>query len=186
MRRGLLALCATLILSACSFWSEQPLFDPHEATTPFANGAHFTWRADDGSEERIVYRRAGQGYQLSPPGDEDEHIIAIFLPISSTPEDDYIIQVQMRRGEVVRAYAFMWRTETGHRFIVAPSAFRGETAEAELDELCAQRTSRECKLRRREDVLRLYREMVYPAFVVGNQTPANFMDQLLIEDSSAK
>lgn len=177
--RAALALAAALLLAACAFWSERPLFEPHEAAAPFADGARFTWipEREQGREE-VVYRRVGAEYEIAQIDHADDPPIrALFIAVPSTPEDDYIVQAKLGYSEDTRAIAFMWPIEGGHRFIVAPRAL-GSISRERLDALCRPQPSGECRFESREQVLAVYEEIIYPLFVASEATPADYIDQI--------
>lgn len=172
-------LCAALTLAACSFYSDAPLFEDREAAAPFADGAQYLWRENgrqDG-EQRVIYRRVGVRYEVSSADAEERPITALFVAIPQTPEEDYIVQVQLEGGEPGRAYVFLWRIEGGYRFISAPGALLAE-AEPTLAALCRQRRNDECELASARDAVALYQSAVYSTFVTGGVTPSNFVDQI--------
>lgn len=184
--RAVLALCAALFLSACVFSSETPLFDESEAATPFADGERFLWSENGRNPELVVYRRIGRAYSLAPEIDKSPMRI-LFIAVTDTPEEDYIAQVQLVSDEAVRAYAFMWRTETGWRIVAAPQAFAEDSpAQALMQTLCAARANSECEFARREDVLTFYREAAHPIFVSGGARPESYMDQTPTEGASPR
>lgn len=175
-------LAAALLLPGCAFWSERPLFEASEAATPFADGQHFIWREDGAAEtQHIMYRRLGSDYEIVRVGEDDTPFIVTFVPVTETPESDYVIQASLRRDEESRVYAFMWATAQGHRIVAAPQALdAAPEAAALLDELCASRPNGECQLLSQEDLLALYLRAVYPTFVAGEAVPADFIDQLAV------
>lgn len=172
-----LALAATL--GACAFWSEEALFDERGAARPIADGSRFLWIEDGGEPDRVVYRRAGAGYQAAAIDAEDEPLHVLFFSVSETSEEDYVVEVAVRPDEPARFYAYMWRTAEGYRLVSAPRVLeedpRGQQA---LARLCGARPSGECRLDRAEDVLALYRDAIHPAFVVAGATPNDYVDQI--------
>lgn len=181
--RAWTALAAAALLSACAFWSSEPLFSENEAASPFADGQVVLWRENGASEEaqRLVYRRAGNRYNLSSFEEGESPIPVLFFSVSDTPEEDYIVQTPLEKGEQSRVYVFMWRTEQGFRFVSAPRSLEAAPGAAQaLSELCVQRPNGECRLARREDVLALYTRLVYPTFVAGGATPSSYIDQIAV------
>lgn len=178
--RTALAVCAALLLSACAFASERPLFDENEAVSPFADGARFIWLEDgEGDGQTVVYHRIGRAYDVAPKRGGETPLRVIFIDVPDTPEEDYVAQVRLRADEPMRAYAFLWRTEQGWRIVAAPGAFAEDSpAQALMRTLCAARPNNECHFARREDVLTFYHDAVHPIFVAGDARPEDFMDQI--------
>ncbi|MEZ6022004.1 MAG: hypothetical protein R3C16_00965 [Hyphomonadaceae bacterium] len=179
MKRALAGMTLALLLGACVFSSEAPLFSEDEAVTPFAEGVQFTWVENGGEGREVVtYHRAGAAYQIGPDGRE-EAIHALFIDLPETPEDDYIVQVRLRPEEPVRAYAYMWRIAGGYRTVASPGAFpKGSIGETAMQTKCMRMSMRECRFATAADVRAFYLEAVYPAFVVGDAIPGDYMDQL--------
>lgn len=177
--RAVVGLCAALLVAACAFWSERPLFADAEAAHPFADGARFVWR-ESGSQQQqsIVFTRAGAGYVLQDENAPDEQPIQMmFIPVPATPEDDFIAQVKLPNAEGARAYAFVWPHGQGYRLFAAPSALDAlSAAEPVLVRHCAARPQGECQVASREGVLAIYAEAVYPAFVTGAAAPRAYIE----------
>lgn len=175
--RAAFAASAMLALAACAFSSEQPFFTPSDAAQPFSEG-RYTLREDGGGTQALLFRRANGGYRLRPVNEPDSAWMPVlFVPVRQTPEDDYIVQVQLRTDENARAYAFMWPAGRGYRLITLPSELEDQPGgEHALTARCASRPNGECQVAKREDLLALYNEIVYPAFVIGGQTPDDYMD----------
>jgi hypothetical protein len=180
MKRAASALVVALLLGACVFSSETAFFAEDEALAPFADGARYIW-IENGSEETrqvVSYRRAGGAYEIGWE-DEDDRLHALFIGVPETAEEDYIVQVRIDEGERATAYAFMWRTQAGYRAITSPRVFEpGSEGEAVADRLCERVGMGECRFASAEAVREFYHTAVYPAFVLGGQTPANYIDQL--------
>jgi hypothetical protein len=177
--RALWGLCAALLLAACAFWSERPFFADTEAAHPIADGARFVWR-EAGSQQRqtVVFTRAGAGYVLQDESEPDERPIEMMLiAVPDTPEGDFIAQVKLPNAEGARAYAFLWPSGDGYRLFAAPSALDAmSAAEPVLVRHCAARPQGECKIAAREDLIAIYREAVYPAFVSGAAAPRAYIE----------
>ena len=167
---------AALALSACAFTSEAPFFQPREAVYPISDGATLDF-ADSGGEVTPLtfHQAAAGGYGVIDASHADEPMEVLFIAIAETPEDDYILQVQLERGDSSRAYAFMWREGEGFRMVMDPGILEpSHKILVGLDTFCTWRPYRECTLRTREDLLTLYRNAIYPRFVVGNESPGSF------------
>src|SRR5262249_45825225 len=118
MKRFFVAVFA-LVLSACAFSSEEPLFAARDAATPIRDGAQFAWiEGGESSEQRsLLFRRDGRAYVVEAVGrSADRPMRALFVPIRETREDDYIVQTQFDDDAV--AYAYLWRRGDGYRMIV--------------------------------------------------------------------
>jgi hypothetical protein len=127
----------------------------------------------------VIYRRAGQGYQVFPVDDDDRPIDVLFVAVSETPEEDYIAQAALFEDEQVRTYAFMWRVDDGYRVVAAPRVVEGEArGDAALARYCSARINGECRFDRAADVVAFYREAIYPALVAGGRTPVDYIDQV--------
>lgn len=170
-----------VLVAACAFWSERPLFAGSEAVHPFADGARFIWR-EHGSEERIplTFTRNGDGYTLQDERAPDERPIEMMLvAVPETPEQDFIAQVTLPNGDTSRAYAYLWPVGGGYRVFAAPNALdQLAAAEATLAAHCIQRPQGECKIETREGVLAIYRGVIYPRFVAGGAAPSDYMDMV--------
>lgn len=179
--RALLGLCAALLLAACAFWSERPLFADADAAHPFADGMRFVWR-ESGSQQQqtIIFTRSGAGYVLQDIDEPDERPIQMMLiAVPETPENDFIAQVQLPNAEGARAYAFLWPHGEGYRLFAAPGALDAlSAAEPVLVRHCAARPQGECQIASREGVEAIYAEAVYPAFVTGAATPRAYIELL--------
>lgn len=177
--KRLAALLFAAALGACAFWADRALFDENDAAQPIADGARFAWIENGAMQDRVSYRRVGAGYEVAPVGENDDPPMRVwFFTVNETPEEDYIAQVAMRQGESERFYAFMWRTAEGYRLIAGPRALEDAGGQEALSRRCSARPSGECRFDRADDVVALYREAVYPAFVLGDATPSDYVDQV--------
>lgn len=183
--RAAAAIALAALLAACAFWSDAALFDEGDAVAPIADGARFLWIEDGGDvTQTIVYRRIGAGYEFVSVNSDEAPMGVIFIEVRETPEEDYIAQVTLRPGEKSRAYAFMWRTETGYRIVSAPRVLEDdEQGDAVLAQRCADRPSGECRISNAADVVALYREAIYPAFVLTGAEPNDYIDQTPIAEA---
>ena len=182
--RAWAGLAAGLLLAACAFWSERPLFGEEDGALPFDDGARFIWRenGNDEAAQEVVYHRAGRRYDVTPSAGGERPMRVMFVDVPETAEEDYIAQVALPSEESVRLYAFMWRAEGGYRIIAAPRAFAGGSpGRRMMDRVCVTQRNGECQLGSRQKLMELYLNAVYPAFVVGDETPEDFMDQLPID-----
>lgn len=172
--RAALAVVVSLALTGCAFYADQALFARNETTAPFADGARFSWFENGRARETVTYRRAGEGYEVRQANGEDAPMRVEFIPVRQTPDEDYVVQVAMDRTGDGRIYAFMWRTDEGFRIVAAPAV----AEESALARYCATRPNGECGFARREDLLAFYRAAIYPEFVAGGVTPADYLDQV--------
>jgi hypothetical protein len=173
--KRLLSSLFAVIVGACSFSSEEPLFRARDAAAPIRDGAQFAWiEGGKASEQRsLLFRREGRAYVISPVGRSDERPMhAMFIPIRGTREEDYVVQTRFDEDAI--AYAFLWRHGDGYRMIVNLRAF-GEKA-PDVAGLCTLRQYAECAFTEREALLRFYRAYVLPAFVRGGTTPDEYME----------
>ncbi len=172
MRRGIVAL-GLLLLSACSFASENPLFNESEGVAVFGQRQVMRWTEQpSGDIERIAFARQGNAYLMAPTG-EDERIRVFFAPIAETPEDDYVAQTRIDPEGQGIVYAFVWRTADGFRVISTPASVGEDGATSPF---CTALAYQQCEFKRREDVIGYYRESVYPRFVAGSEMPASYID----------
>lgn len=180
------ALSLATLMGACVFGSERPLFADDEAAFPFPDGyvaALVEVSVSSGASEdaeSVIYRRVGRRYEIAEanPSSTDEPLGAMFVAISDTPEEDYVIQMtQFEPDEESTIYAFMWRTDGGYRILSAPQAV-GEAGEAAIATHCHSENASfgECHFATREDVMNFYREAVHP-FAVSGETPTHYVDQ---------
>jgi hypothetical protein len=183
--RAAAAFALATLLGACAFWSDAALFDERDAVAPIQDGARFLWIEDNGDEtQTIVYRRVGAGYEFVAVNSDEAPMGVIFVEVSETPEEDYIAQVTLRPEDKSRAYAFMWRTERGYRIVSAPRIFDDdERGGAALAQRCAERPSGECRFSSASDVVALYREAIYPAFVLTGAEPNDYIDQTPVAEA---
>lgn len=172
MRRGFIAL-GVLLLSACSFGSENPLFSESEGVALFGQRQVMRWTEHpSGDIERIGFVQQGSAYLMAPIG-EEERIRVFFAPIVETPEDDYVAQARIDPEGQGVVYAFAWRTRAGFRVISTPTSVGEDGATSPF---CTALAYQQCEFKRREDVIGYYRESVYPRFVAGAETPASYVD----------
>lgn len=174
--RALAALCFAALTSACVFWSEKPLFDTEDAVALFADGGRFVW-TEGGATQSVTYRLTAGARRYSVlPDDGERPIDVAFFPIAETPEDDYVAELYLPADEHVPVYAFMWAIDGGYRVVAAPRALN-EQGQALRERLCSAGPYGECQLESQDALLSFYREGVYPSFVIGGQTPNDFIDQ---------
>lgn len=176
LRRAGAFVCA-LFLCACAFTSDAPFFREREAVQPFANGAQFRWLENGTRDQRaIVFQREGRAYAVLSLADgvDERSLHALFVPIRETREEDYVVQTVIEEGDGV-AYAFLWRTESGYRFVINLMAF--EARPGDLARYCEERAYNECHFASRRDLIAFYRAHVLPAFVrPGAPPPGEFID----------
>jgi hypothetical protein len=183
--RAAAAIALAAFLGACAFWSDGALFDESDAVAPIADGARFLWVEDDAGEtQTIVYRRVGAGYEFVAVNSDETPMGVIFVEVRETPEEDYIAQVTLRPEDKSRAYAFMWRTDRGYRIVSAPRVLEDdERGAAALAQRCSARPNGECRFSGASDVVALYREAVYPAFVLTGDDPNDYIDQTPVAEA---
>jgi hypothetical protein len=175
-RGSLLGLA--LLLASCAFSSEAPLFGDNEAAHPIADGGRFIWRDSDERETHdVTFRRTGESYSLNETGrTTGDDMNVMFVPVRSTPEDDYIAQIRLSNGDGI-AYAFMWHEHDGYRAFASPGGLRDDDgANQPMARVCEVRSYNECRFHKRGDVLAYYREILYPGFVHGRGTPASYIE----------
>jgi hypothetical protein len=123
--RGLLVATA---LVACSppHASQGALFGPESVAQPFGDGAIIRWLDEDqGGAFQFQARLAGLGYELWV-ADRIEHIVE-FVPITTTPEEDYVVQRLIpSEDEPGFIYFFLWREAEGYRARRVWAQSRGE------------------------------------------------------------
>lgn len=177
MRAGV--LCALALLGACAFGSDQELFSVSDAAQPFADGARFTWVESGGERLDVVFRRDADGrYTIAPTSGEDPLPGVLFVPIASTPEEDYVAQLRFNTDNDGVVYAFLWRTAEGYRVVVDPGQLTPDDELSAADPYCTWQTYQGCGLSSREDAFGVYGALIYPRFVVGAQTPEGYIDLL--------
>src|SRR5262249_49100842 len=137
--------------------SDAPFFTDTDAVQPIADGALYEWRSVGDSEApfNVVFARAGARYNLIRTDKRDEPMNGVmFVPIPSTPEDDYIVQAQLHADDPSTAYAFMWRDGRGYRVFLDPRAFNADRQwPARAHDFCEERGYGECHFRKRDDVV---------------------------------
>ncbi len=174
-----LILIALLALSACAFSSDRPFFVKADAAFPLAIGARLEWHdRPDGESFVMQVARDEGGYVFRDEAKPDEPLRnVLFIPITDTPEEDYIVQVRLRADDEATAYGFLWRTAEGYRAITSPSAFESDDAHtAMLTRLCAARGYGACHVRSARDLRAIYRRIVRPLFVTGAAVPDSYVD----------
>ncbi len=175
-KRALALLMAYLALAACAFSSEAPLFAESESAAPIADGAVFDWRENPEGESVVVsFHRVGAGYELRPVSKPDEEPMRgiLFIPVTQTPVEDFIVQIQFKPDETAATYAFLWRVGDRYRMIVAPPDELEANASSPF---CKQRQMGECGFVAAADVRAYYERVLYPVFVTGAATPENFLE----------
>lgn len=185
MRAG--AFFALVFLSACAFGSDTALFNSSDAARPFANDARFIWDESDDSAQRfpVVFTLEADGrYTLNSPSNDEPMHGLLFVAVNDTPEEDYVAQFRPRSDEPAVLFAFLWRTSAGYRVVVDPGRLTADDNLSAGDAYCEWGSMQSCGLSRREDVLGIYRALVYPRFVVGGEAPESYLD-LLSESTSA-
>lgn len=160
-----LALLTALALSACSFSSEQALFNDSDAAQPFADGARFTWRAPDDPPMTVTFQREGAGYTVTEASHTDRPMTGVLLvPIPETSQEDYVVQWTPEDGEPGRTYAFMVRVPDGYRVFSGPGSFEDSgDGPKPADAFCERRAYGECVFDSRTDLLAYYQAIAYPA-----------------------
>lgn len=169
-------VAAALALSGCAFTSPTALFEASDASYPILDGAHFKWREMPGGEPvDVTFRRSGVGYDVLREGEGFEDVI--FIPIATTPEDDYIVQYMVSASGGGFAYAYFWPTTAGYRVYSNPRAFdRSHEAPASGAPFCGDGNYGECVFRSREDAFAYYERVIYPAFVASARSPAGYLE----------
>jgi hypothetical protein len=183
--RGLVAAALLLLISACAFHSDRPLFRESEAATPFADGARFLWReGNDGEARTVVYRRVGRGYEISAEEDTDDQVMRVLFIRANDMAPHYILQVQMGADEPGRIYAFAWRTQTGLRIIAAPSVVRAVPTIGPLmmERNCVPSPNGECRLITRDNVLGIG-SAAFRGYALEPMTPEDYIDQTPISNN---
>jgi hypothetical protein len=172
-RRALAGLVALLGLAGCAFSSAAPLFDAREAQEPIPDGAVYLWSEQPaGSDFLVRFTHVGQIYELTSLADpaDDPMRGLLFIPVPETPEEDFIVQAQLKPDETAAVYAFMWRVGEGWRVLAAPPA------EAAQSGLCKPKQMGECAFARPADVRAYYRDRVYGPHVAGMAEPEDYID----------
>lgn len=171
MRLHLIAsLAAALALSACVFSSQQPFFTEAEAAHPFGDGSRYRWIEDGDSEIVLVFHHDNGAYDIDNVADDEDRMRSVlFVAVPETPEDDYILQWSAPESGIGVAYAFVWRQGASYRIASSPSGVfgRDDGKPSRADAFCSWRAYRECALASRRDLLRLYRELIYPQIASG-------------------
>lgn len=175
MRLAILA--AALALAGCAFSADTPLFSPEEAAFPFADGALVEMRDPDHPEEadRFIFSATPQGYVLQEVGAAEPagaSSAVLFVAVTDTPEEDYIISLPSDDAGAGVNFAFAWRAADGLHLISNPREFEdAPDAQAWLDAHTEALSYGERRFTRREDVLAFHRDFIAPRFVRGGATP---------------
>jgi len=176
-RRSCIALIGALLLSACAFGAERSLFSVEEAVYPFADEAAFVWRMENEKPLHVRYRRVEGAYVITQEGNEDEPMLARFVPVPETPEDDYIVETKMGAKEDGRVFAFLWREAGADRIFFSPGGLSSPAAIEVRDRICAMRQYGECQLHSAAQVRALYLEAIYPYVVRGGEALESLIAQ---------
>lgn len=179
MRAGV--LLALLALASCAFGSEREFFTAADGAQPFENGAHWMWveSEDFGNRVDLVFERGADGrYTAAPTSGEEPIRGVLFVPITSTPEEDYVVQVRLKADDDGAVYAFLWRTDAGYRLVADPGRLTEDDDLSTADAYCVWQTYQSCSISRRDDVFSIYAALVYSRFVVGGETPESYVDLL--------
>lgn len=167
----IVGLAAALALSACVFSSQQQFFTEAEAAHPFGDGSRYRWVEDGDSENVLVFHHNNGAYDIDDvAGDEEDGMRnVLFVAVTETPEEDYILQWPAPDRGIGVAYAFVWRRGDSYRIASSPSGLfgRDDGKPSRADAYCTWRAYRECALASREELLRLYRELIYPQIASG-------------------
>lgn len=180
-------LAALALLSACAFGSEQELFSAGDGAQPFADGDRWIWQESEDSGNRfdLVFDRDANGrYTVAPTSGQEPIPGVLFVPIASTPEEDYVVQVRLNTEREGAVYAFLWRTADGFRLVVDPGRLTPDDNLSAADPYCEWQSYQGCGLSSREDVFGVYSALIHPRFVVGGETPESYVD-LLPPDAAA-
>lgn len=176
------AAFATLMamsLSACTFTSEEPLFDPQDAVALFPDGAQFEFEVSDfGRPSTLTYERSGTGYLVSSNEPNDLPLLAQFVPVPQTVEDDYIVQAQAANGTVF--YGFMMRGDEVDLLVAAPSDL---LPNAGSQGGCAAGSAAPCVFSHRRQLLQFYRRVVHPVLTDEDGRLTRFATQRAIAGS---
>jgi hypothetical protein len=180
MKWGGFAVIAALALASCAFSSERALFADSDGVAPIADGAMYDWQPSNEADEDFVVRftSVGAAYELRPVGQNSERPMQVlFVDVPQTPENDYVAQViiDADRPEAF-AYAYLWPTGAdGFRVFAQPSAFDEDGELHGVEGYCTPASYSACTFTRGEDVLRYYRDVLYPAFRSGH-IPASYLN----------
>jgi hypothetical protein len=181
-----LALLTALALSACSFSSEQALFNDSDAAQPFADGARFTWRAPDDPPMTVTFEREGAGYTITEASHADTPMTGVLLvAVPETTQEGYIVQWASEAGQSERAYAFMVRVANGYRVFSGPGSFEptGDGPKP-ADAYCERRAYGECVFASRTDLLAYYQAIAYPALREGAATMEGALELTPLPDAA--
>jgi hypothetical protein len=179
--RGVVALAMAVCLTACGggFGASARLFDASDAVPIFGDHGMFRVPTPLNPQFGYPFDRVDTGYEVGPAlngvssgAPRFNRARAYFIPIPGTPEDDYVVQIELtspdRSSESV-LYAFVLRT--------GPSTFiewddplavkKDEFSTSPADTLCRPngRDHGECEFANRADLYAYYRTYVHDDFV---------------------
>jgi hypothetical protein len=185
MRRYLTSALLVFALSACGggFTGQSPIFSANEGEEIFPGDGTLLAPAGGALFARERVRRDGSAYRIGealagPSSDGGTASFDIplvrFIPIRSTPEDDYVAQIQIHgaseseEGEAIY-YAFVLRVNpTTFAAWVYPEAIKAEEgAVGPEDNLCRPngRDHGECEFASRSDLISYYTTYVHDRLV---------------------
>jgi hypothetical protein len=168
-----------LAIGACAFSSDAPLFAAGEAAFPIADGARYDWVEPFPSGERfdVIFRRVEGGYEMIEAEHADEPMRVRFVAIAETPEDDYVVQADLSPDSDGYAYAYAWRADEVFRIVADPGTVEpGPKRIQNVDAYCEWLSYSECKLESADEVLAVYRAVIYPRFVTGGDLPGRYTE----------
>lgn len=174
-------LLALLALASCAFGSEWEFFAAADGVQPFEDGARWMWVESEDSGDRLdlVFERGDDGrYTVAPTSGQEPIRGVLFVPITVTPEEDYVIQVRLKTDDDGAVYAFLWRTNAGYRLVADPGRLTANDDLSAADAYCVWQTYQSCDIGRRENVFAVYQALIYSRFVVGGETPESYVDLL--------
>jgi len=176
-----LGLIVLTLLGACAFSSEREFFTTRDGVQPFADGAHWIWAESGDSGERfeLTFDLDDDGrYTVAPRSGQEPIPGVLFVPLSETPEEDYVVQVRLNQDNDAVLYAFLWRTGSGYRLVVDPGRLTADDDLSAADPYCEWQSYQSCSISRREDVFAIYRVLIHSRFVVGGEMPESYVDLL--------
>lgn len=143
--------------------------------------------SDPSDVTTLRFRHAASGgYGVTEDAHPGEVMPVVFLAVADTPEDDYILQVRLERGDSSRAYAFAWRDGEGYRVLASPGSLEeGAKPLVGARDFCSWRDYHECALSSREDLMSLYQDVIYPRFVAGGEVPGSYATLIPHDDARA-
>jgi hypothetical protein len=175
-----IALASALMLGACSFSAERPLFGPDAGAHPFADNTLVEMRSGGRTSDvqRMVFRVAGGGYDIAePPPGKGLMRGLVFVPVEATPFEDYVLQFPMDEDSPGVAFAFVWRTRDRYRMILDPNEFRSSpAARAWLAAHCNWRPDSDCVFTAAADVLAFHSLFVTPIYIREDKAPGRFYE----------